>query len=304
MSHRKSHSRSSRHASRAGVIHQRPFGAVRNPYRPMELISTDQVEVIHHASLQVLRDIGMRVNDAPSLALMEGIGAEVDRSDNRVRLDPALVEETITGLPSEFTIHARNPAHSIRMGGDWMAFGNVSSPPNCSDMDNGRRVGNLADYRKFLKLTQYFNCIHFMGGYPVEPVDVHASVRHLHAAYDAHTLTDKSFHVYSLGKQRNLDGIEMARTAGFERIKLNTVVLAGVNDDEVADPDWLAQLLATAQTYQADAVFGRVKSTYPSHTPQWIIESGAFELPICLPMPIPANPIAPARARFFPHPSS
>ena len=32
-----------------------------------------------------------------------------------------------------------------------------------------------------------------------------------------------------------LRGIETARTAGFERIKLNAVVLAGVNDDEVAD---------------------------------------------------------------------
>ena len=58
----------------------------------MELISTDQVEAIHTSSLQVLRGIGMRVNDAPSLALLEGIGAEVDRADNRVRFDPELVE--------------------------------------------------------------------------------------------------------------------------------------------------------------------------------------------------------------------
>ena len=57
------------------------------------------------------------------------------------------------------------------------------------------------------------NSIHFFGGYPVEPVDIHASVRHLHAIFDVLTLTDKPIHCYSLGRQRNLDALEMVRIA-------------------------------------------------------------------------------------------
>ncbi len=49
------------------------------------------------------------------------------------------------------------------------------------------------------------------GGYPVEPIDIHASVRHLDCLADIVKLTDKAFHCYSLGKQRNLDAIEIAR---------------------------------------------------------------------------------------------
>ena len=67
-----------------------------------------------------------------------------------------------------------------------MLFGTVGSPPNCADMDGGRRTGNHADYRKFLKLAQYFNCIGFIAGYPVEPVDIHASLRHLESHELAH----------------------------------------------------------------------------------------------------------------------
>jgi trimethylamine--corrinoid protein Co-methyltransferase len=63
-------------------------------------------------------------------------------------------------------------------------------------------------------LTQYFNCIHFAGGYPVEPVDIHASVRHLDVLYDKLTLTDKAMHAYSLGKERVEDVMEMVRIAG------------------------------------------------------------------------------------------
>ncbi|PKH07193.1 glucosyltransferase [Moritella sp. Urea-trap-13] len=77
--------------------------------------------------------------------------------------------------------------------------------------------------------------------------------------------------------QKIAKNIALARNCSLNNTQGEWV--AFIDDDEVADPDWLAQLLSTAQTYQADAVFGRVKSTYPSHTPQWIIESGVFERP-------------------------
>ena len=51
------------------------------------------------------------------------------------------------------------------------------------------------------------------GGYPVEPIDIHPSIRHLECIRDLATLTDKAFHIYSLGKERNVDGIEIARIA-------------------------------------------------------------------------------------------
>jgi trimethylamine--corrinoid protein Co-methyltransferase len=61
--------------------------------------------------------------------------------------------------------------------------------------------------------VQSLNSIHFTPGYPVEPVDIHGSVRHLDATFDLLTLTDKAIHVYSLGRQRNVDAIEMVRIA-------------------------------------------------------------------------------------------
>src|SRR4029453_16025941 len=67
--------------------------------------------------------------------------------------------------------------------------------------------------RALPKLSQSLNPGPFMGGSPVEPIDLHPSVRHLEAAFDVLTLTDKSLHSYSLGRQRNRDVLEMARIA-------------------------------------------------------------------------------------------
>lgn len=78
-------------------------------------------------------------------------------------------------------------------------------------------------------------------------------------------------------RQETAKNIALARNCSLQNTHGDWV--AFIDDDEIADPDWLAQLLLTAQTYQADAVFGRVKSTYPRQTPQWIIESGVFDRP-------------------------
>jgi len=194
-----------------GAIPQLSRRKVARAFPPMTLLSADEIESIHHASLKVLSEIGMDFTLPEARDLLKAAGADVQ--GERVRFDPAMVEQLITTAPSEFTFHARNAENNQRVGGPNMMFGTVGSPPNSSDMDGGRRTGNHRDYQNFLRLAQYFNCIGFISGYPVEPVDLHASIRHLEALRDMVVLTDKPFHAYSLGTERILDGIEIARIA-------------------------------------------------------------------------------------------
>ena len=48
-----------RQRRQAPGLRQLPRGPVRAPYPPMAILSGDRVEAIHHASLQVFRDIGV-----------------------------------------------------------------------------------------------------------------------------------------------------------------------------------------------------------------------------------------------------
>jgi trimethylamine--corrinoid protein Co-methyltransferase len=198
---------------RSDLPPQRPWKQPRMPYKPVEVVSADELESIHQASLRVLAEIGMDFLDEEARNLLKAAGADVRPGSDRVRFDPGMVEERIRTAPSEFTLHGPNPEHSIQVGGTWTAFGTVGSPPNVSDLDRGRRVGTREDYQNLVRLFQMLNTIHFFAGYAVEPIDLHPSVRHLHAIYDVVTLADKPFHAYSLGRQRNLDALEMARIA-------------------------------------------------------------------------------------------
>ncbi len=203
--------RSARGARRGGPIAQKPFRQPRRRFPPMAIVSADELEAIHNTSLTVLEEIGMDFLNAEARDRLRAAGAAVSGAGPRVRFDRGLIEQSIATAPATFTLHARNPAHHVCFGDDWIALPQMASAPNCTDADRGRRPGTQEDFRNLLKLAQSFNILHLTGGYPVEPVDLHASVRHLDCLADFVRLTDKAFHAYSLGRARILDGIEIAR---------------------------------------------------------------------------------------------
>ncbi len=202
------------HAERAGVraVDQMPWRIPVNPDRPIEPLGPEGVEAIHKGAMRILKDIGIRFLNDEALAIFKEAGCQVD--GDTVRMDEDFVMEMVGRAPAEFTVTPRNPERALPFGGKHILFGNVSSPPNYWDLERGKVTGFMDGFRDFIKLTQYFNCIHFAGGYPVEPVDVHASVRHLDCLYEKLTLTDKVCHAYALGKERIEDGMEMVRIAG------------------------------------------------------------------------------------------
>ncbi len=202
-------------AARRGsaVIEQMPWNPPVNIDRPVEPLTEEGVTAIHDGAMRILEEIGIEFLNPEALEIMREAGCTIDGEN--VRMGRDFVMEMLGKAPSSFTLTPRNLARKLTIGEGHILFGNVSSPPNYWDLELGRKVpGTRVQCQNLLKLTQYFNCIHFAGGYPVEPVDVHASVRHLDVLFDKLTLTDKVMHAYSLGKERVEDVMEMVRIAG------------------------------------------------------------------------------------------
>ncbi|MGI9389733.1 MAG: trimethylamine methyltransferase family protein [Boseongicola sp.] len=194
------------------VIQQSDWTLPVNTDRPTEPLDEAGVQAIHDGAMRILEEIGIEFLNEEALELFRQIGATVEGTN--VRLGRDFVMEMVAKAPSEFTLTPRNTQRRITIGGRNMVFGNVSSPPNYFDLTTGKVPGTRDQAQTLLKLTQYFNCIHFAGGYPVEPVDIHARDRHLEMLYDKLTLTDKVMHAYSLGKERVEDVMEMVKIGG------------------------------------------------------------------------------------------
>jgi len=202
------------HADRAGTaaIEQMPWRIPVNTDRPTEPLDGDGVQAIHRGAMRILSELGIEMLNEEARTHLAEAGCRI--VGETVFFDPDFVMEMVGKAPSSFTITPRNPDRQITIGGNHIVFGNVSSPPNAWDLVRGKRPGDFETFREFMKLTQYFNCIHFAGGYPVEPIDIHPSVRHLDCLYEKLVLCDKVMHAYSLGAERVDDVMEMVRIAG------------------------------------------------------------------------------------------
>jgi trimethylamine--corrinoid protein Co-methyltransferase len=227
--------------SRGGSgIRQLPWRQPVYAYPHLEVLSADQVEAIHEASLTLLETQGMRVLHPPARRLLAEAGATVDEGRQMVRFDRALLLETLALAPSEFTLHARNPAKSFRMGGRNLAFTSVGGPAYCNDLDRGRRRGRYEEACDYLRLVQSLDIIHQEGGGAFEPIELPPETRHLDLYLSQIRLLDKNWQPVALGRDRARDAIAMARIA------------FGCNEEELAERPALFAIINTNSPLQLD----------------------------------------------------
>src|SRR5260370_24843597 len=108
------------------------------PRPPFEYLPAEDIEKIHSLSLRLLAELGLEFSHPEAVAVLEAAGAEVvDRETNHLRLPRGLVLENISKAPAEFTVHGRNPANYVILGGNHMVMAPVYGPPFVHDLDNG-----------------------------------------------------------------------------------------------------------------------------------------------------------------------
>jgi trimethylamine---corrinoid protein Co-methyltransferase len=232
------HRRRARPTRTVGDIHQQTFGQTPHSYAPIEIISADQVGAIHAAALSVLSGTGLRVLHPPARDLYRAAGADV--TGDMVRLDPAMVEALLAGVPQSFTLEARNPAKSLKLGGGHCVYAAVGGPAYVMDNDRGRRDGTYAEMCDYLRLIQSLNVLHQEGGGPFEPMDLPANTRHLDIYRAQIGLLDKSWQTQTLGHARTMDGIEMA------------AIMLGTTPDGLIDRPVLLGIINTNSPLQLD----------------------------------------------------
>jgi trimethylamine---corrinoid protein Co-methyltransferase len=115
---------------RGGRVAAAPAGQPQSPFPPLDLVSRDELESIHQAALQVLREIGIDFLHDEARAMLKSAGADVDPASRRVRFDPALIEAHI-GLPEGIhppraqpgaQAHDRGASPRVRLGGERAQF--------------------------------------------------------------------------------------------------------------------------------------------------------------------------------------
>ena len=216
-----------------------------------EVLSADQLEHLHEASLRLLEEMGIDFREDEALALWRQLGAEVQ--GQRVRIPRELLMELVGKAPSRFTLHARNPLRNGEVGGNSMLFGPTYGSPFVRMLDGERRYGTLGDLQDFHKLAYMSPALHNTGAVICEPVDVPIPKRHLHITASAIRHSDKSFMGPVTHPSRAADAVAMCELVfgeGFVRDHAVMVGLVNGNSPMVWDATMIGALRVYARAGQ------------------------------------------------------
>ncbi|WP_372360847.1 trimethylamine methyltransferase family protein [Agilicoccus flavus] len=216
-----------------------------------EILSEQALATLDQGWRRLVSEIGVEFMSERALDLFREAGQRVE--DNTVFLDSEFVLEQVKKAPREFDVQARNPANTVHIGGDSMAFGAVYGPPFVRE-GAVRRDGSFDDYRNFLRLAQSFSVLDSAGGVICEPNDTPLDSRHLDMNLALMTLTDKIYMGNVVSGENARDTIAMGEIlfGGREAIETTPVSISLINcnsplrwDDRMLDA--LFEYCAAAQ---------------------------------------------------------
>lgn len=203
-----------------------------NPLRKLDFLSEAQLEQIDAASLSILARTGLVFNSQPALAHFREAGARVD--GQRVYLDRSMVAAALATVPAQFTVHARNPANSLNIGGDTCVTMPTGGAAYARGLDGVRRPGTLVDLENLTKLSVMSPQVHLLARKAVEAQDVPVAVRHLECWRTVLTLGDKPVVSGTVGGQPEAEDILQMLAAiygGEEAIEGRPVAMCNVNSN-------------------------------------------------------------------------
>jgi trimethylamine--corrinoid protein Co-methyltransferase len=218
----------------------------------VDLLTPEQVQTIHDASMDILEEVGIDFRCDEAAASWAAAGASVD--GHRVRIDREHLMELIGTAPSSYTMIARNPERTVTVGDGKQIFTPAYGAPYVLDLDGVRRPATIEDFRNFTKLNHLSPALHMSGGVLCEPMDIAVPKRHLHMTDSLLRYSDKPFMGAVTSKERAEDSLHMAGIVFGQDMVRNTTVmtcLANANTPLVWDQTMLDSVRVFAGANQA-----------------------------------------------------
>ena len=143
----------------------------------LHVLSADELQRIHLASLRVLRDVGIQIYHDDALRALEKAGASVDYNKQLARIPSNLVDESIAKSRKSYVLAGRSSENDLKIEVGKTYTRGASGCPYIIDGQTGnRRKATSEDVRTYTRMQDALGNISFCGGAPY-PSDVPPAVQ-------------------------------------------------------------------------------------------------------------------------------
>lgn len=136
--------------------------SVTNPRLQLQLLSRQDIEKIHQATLEVIESAGVRFPSPKALDIWASHGASVDRETSIVKAPGSLVEEALKQAPPVYTLAARDPEQDLPLDGNHVFVGTDGCGVEVLDIHSGeRRRSRLQDVAEIARVGDFLEEVAF-----------------------------------------------------------------------------------------------------------------------------------------------
>ncbi|MHA2175556.1 MAG: trimethylamine methyltransferase family protein [Candidatus Hodarchaeales archaeon] len=139
--------------------------SVKRQIKPLEILSSEQVNKIHLSTLSLLERTGVSIHSDQALQILSEMGCQVDKDDKRVRFHSEFVNEMMSKCPSEFDWHSARPDGNkyVKLKDGYVNYTISHSPTHFIDLEGVRRQSTMQDVVDMTKLADTLEMMHIGG---------------------------------------------------------------------------------------------------------------------------------------------
>jgi trimethylamine--corrinoid protein Co-methyltransferase len=154
--------------------------SIHDPRLKLDILTPDDVQRLHEATLQIIEKTGLRFPSKRALAIWGKHGAQVDHDTMVVKAPRELIEEAIKLCPPDYTLAARDQNQDLPLDGNHVYIGTDGCGVQIIDLNSGElrttRLSDVADIARIADATEEV-AFHWV---PVSAQDKPAESRGLH----------------------------------------------------------------------------------------------------------------------------
>lgn len=136
-----------------------------------KVLTDAQIKDIHIATLEVLKEVGVKVEYRPALEIFRDNGCEVNFKERIVKIPEHILNKALLTCPSRFTLYGRTPEFDVKVDTQSVYTIGGSSALYVLGIDGKRRPATLKDLEDLTRLQNTLENLHIMHGI-VNPQDI------------------------------------------------------------------------------------------------------------------------------------
>lgn len=185
-------------------------------FKPLELLTEEQVNIIHKNTLRVLEKTGVKFLSDKALKLFKNNGCNVDFDSKRVRFPSSLVEECIRVTPDSFTCRARNPKNDLVIGGNNLIFTEFAGMESVNLDTWEKKCPTKKEFYDYITVLDALSNVHMIWAYPYYTFESISEVMGVPECTAAKFRNSSKLQLIANNEDADIFGIEMAKSIGVD----------------------------------------------------------------------------------------